>query len=234
MPKTFKTVFTAFGLLALPIAVSSARGQDTKSAYPQMAPLEQYLMQRDAEIALARSAAAQPLAGNAEIMVLGRHGYETAIHGKNGFVCMVQRSWAAGFDDPEFWNPKQRSPICFNPAAARSYLPLLIKKTGLALSGCSKAQMIGLVSTAVAKKELPGMEPGAMGYMLSKQGYLNDRDGHWHPHLMFFLPPTEPGAWGAGLPESPLFGSQDDLVRVTVFFIPVRKWSDGTADSAEH
>jgi hypothetical protein len=147
---------------------------------------------------------------------------------------MVQRSWAAGFDDSEFWNPKQRSPICFNPAAARSYLPLLIKKTDLALSGRSKAQMIGLISAAIERKELPGMEPGAMGYMLSKQGYLNDRDGHWHPHLMFFLPPTDPGAWGAGLEESPLFGSQDNPARVTVFFIPVRKWSDGTADSAEH
>jgi len=189
-------------------------------------------MERNAEIALARSAAAQPITGDADVMVLGKHGYETVVRGKNGFVCMVQRSWAAGFDDPEFWNPKLRSPICFNPPGARSYLPLILKKTDLVLAGRSIPQMIEAISAAINKKELPGMEPGAMGYMLSKQGYLSDRDGHWHPHLMFFTPLTDPLAWGAGLPASPVLGFKDDPARLTVFLIPVGKWSDGTADHA--
>jgi hypothetical protein len=180
-----------------------AISQDTKTAYPNMAPLQQYLMEPNAEIALACSAAAQSIAEDAEVMVLGKHGYETAIRGKNGFVCMVQRSWAAGFDDPEFWNPKLRAPICFNPPAVRSYLPLILKKTELVSAGRSKAQMIETIGAAIEKKELPGMEPGAIGYMLSKQGYLSDQDGHWHPHLMFFAPLTDPVAWGAGLPGSP-------------------------------
>jgi hypothetical protein len=165
-------------------------------------------------------------------MVLGKHGYETVVRGKNGFVCMVQRSWAAGFDDPEFWNPKLRSPICFNPPGARSYLPLILKKTDLVLAGRSIPQMIEAIGAAINKKELPGMEPGAMGYMLSKQGYLSDRDGHWHPHLMFFTPLTDPLAWGAGLPASPVLGFKDDPARLTVFLIPVGKWSDGTVDHA--
>jgi len=35
-----------------------------------------------------------------------------------------------------------------------------------------------------------------MCYVLSKQGYLNDRDGHWHPHVMFYVPLTEPSSLG--------------------------------------
>src|SRR6516165_10340644 len=183
-------------------------------------------------LALARSASAQPITGDADVMVLGKHGYETVVRGKNGFVCMVQRSWAAGFDDPEFWNPKLRSPICFNPPGARSYLPLILKKTDLVLAGRSIPQMIEAIGAAINKKELPGMEPGAMGYMLSKQGYLSDRDGHWHPHLMFFTPLTDPLAWGAGLPASPILGFKDDPAGLTVFLIPVGRWSDGTVDHA--
>jgi hypothetical protein len=46
---------------------------------------------------------------------------------------------SAGADDPEFWNPKLRAPICLNPPAARTYLPITAKKTELILAGRSKA-----------------------------------------------------------------------------------------------
>lgn len=85
------------------------------------------------------------------------------------------------------------------------------------------------IKAAVDKKELLPPELGAMCYMMSKQGYLNDAAGHWHPHLMFFLPPTDPETWGSGLPGAPLFSASDDLGRMTVFMVPVGKWSDGTA-----
>jgi hypothetical protein len=168
-----------------------------------MAPLDQYLMERNAEIALARSAAPESISQDADVMVLGRHGYETAVKGKNGFVCMVQRSWAAGIDDPDFWNPKLRAAICFNPPAARTYLPNTLKRTELVLAGKSKAQMFEGIKLAFEKKELPALESGAMCYLMSKQSYLSDRDGHWHPHLMFFLPLMDPAAWGPGLPDPP-------------------------------
>ena len=187
-----------------------AMAQDAKAPYPNMAPLDQYLMEdRSSEIALARSAAPETISRDAEVLVLGRHGYETAVKGKNGFVCMVERSWTAPIDDPGLWNPKGRAPICLNAAAARSYLPRTIKKTDLILAERTKAQMIETIAAAVDSKELPPMEPGAMCYMLSKQGYLSDREGHWHPHLMFFLSQTEPAAWGAGLAGSPIFAFND-------------------------
>jgi hypothetical protein len=205
--------------------------QDAKTSYPSMAPLDQYLIEdRDAEITLARSAAPDSISREAEVLVLGRHGYETAIQGKNGFLCIVERSWTAPIDDPNFWNPKLRGPLCLNAAAVRSYLPRTIKKTDLILAGRTKTQMMEAIAAAIDKKELPAMEPGAMCYMLSKQGYLSDRDGHWHPHLMFFYSQTDPATWGAGLPGSPILAFNDTWERLTTFLVPVREWSDGTAD----
>jgi hypothetical protein len=198
------------------------------SPYPKMAPVDQYLMTPDAEIALARSAAPESISRDAEVMVMGRHGYETAAKGKNGFVCMVERSWTAGIDDPDFWNPKLRGPICFNPPAVRTNLPQTLKKTEWILAGRSKAEMFADLAAALDKKELPAMEPGAMCYMMSKQQYLGDAGGHWHPHLMFFLPLTDLAEWGAGLTGSPVVGQKDKEGRMTVFMIPVGKWSDGT------
>ncbi len=218
-----------FALVVALGAAWQAQAQDPKAPYPSMAPLNQYLMERNVEVALARSAAPESISQDAEVMVLGGHGYETVVKGKNGFVCVVERSWTAGIDDPDFWNPKLRAPICFNLPAARSYLPLTIKKTELILAGRSKAQMFEDIKAAFDKKELPSLESGAMCYMLSKQGYLSDLDGHWHPHLMFFVPLTEPAVWGAALPGSPVLGSKVMEDRLTLFLIPVPRWSDGTA-----
>jgi hypothetical protein len=210
---------------------AAIHAQNAKTPYSNMAPLDQYMMEQKAEIALARSAAPPSISQDAEVMVLGRHGYVSVAKGKNGFVCIVERSWTSPSDEPDFWNPKQRGPICFNPAAVRSYLPQTIKKTEWILAGRSKSQMFEQLKAALDKKELPMQEPGAMCYMMSKQGYLNDRAGHWHPHLMFFFPPTEAASWGAGLPGSPVIIADEVEGRVTVFMVPVGQWSDGTPDS---
>ncbi len=204
-----------------------------KSApYPHMAPLEQYLIaDRDAELALARTAAPKAISDNADVMVLEREGYKTVAQGTNGFVCMVERSWTAGFGDPEFWNPKIRSPICFNPPAVRTYLPITIERTRLALAGKLEPQIRDAINSALDRKELPALEAGAMSYMLSKQGFLGDQAGHFHPHLMFWAERTEPKSWGAGMPGSPVIAGEEIPGRLTVFMIPVGKWSDGTPDS---
>jgi len=228
----FKLIaISAFALVVIIGTVRPAQSRDSKTPYPNMAPLEQYLMERTAEIALARSAAPESISGDAEVMILGRRSYEIAAKGTNGFVCMVLRSWTAGTDEPEFWNPKLRAPHCFNPAAARSYLPIILKKTDLVLAGRSKVQMADAINAAFEKKELPEQESGAMCYMMSKQGYLNDRAGHWRPHVMFFAALTEPAAWGADRSGSPILSAKDTLDRLTIFMVPVAHWSDGTADS---
>lgn len=213
------------------IQAQNAQAQDTKSPYPSMAPLEQYLMaDRNAEIALARTAAPKSISGEATIMVLDRqHGYETAVEGKNGFVCIVERAWMSPFGNPGFWNPKNRSPTCYNPAAARSVLPYTFKRTELVLAGLTNPQMLERINAAVANKELPTPEPGAMSYMMSKESYLNDQAGHWVPHLMFHIPKTDGASWGANLDGSPVLLAPRSVPEPeTIFLVPVSKWSDGT------
>jgi len=208
----------------------AARAEPTAARYPSMAPIEHYRVKSQAdEIALARSAAPPSISADAEVLVLGSRGYQTAVKGKNGFVCFVERSWAAGFDDAEFWNPKVRSPNCFNAAAARTELPQLLKRTEWVLAGASKDQMIERTRAAVADHSFKNPEPGAISFMLSKSGYINDDvSGPWLPHVMFFLPHGQAAAWGAGLEGSPVVGSEGSEIESTVLFVPVRRWSDGS------
>jgi hypothetical protein len=219
----------ACGLLLPFCAIGSAESEDAKSTYPIMAPVAQYHMTpQSEEIALARSAAPSSISGDADVLTLGSHGYETAVKGKNGFVCIVERSWSNEFDDAQFWNPKVRAPICFNPAAARSVVPGYLERTKWVLEGVSKPGMTARVTAALAANTWLAPEPGAMCYMMSKQGYLSDDAGHWHPHLMFFLAHTDGAAWGADLDGSPVFAAQSNPEPVTTFFVLVTKWSDGT------
>jgi len=230
----------SFALILAPIGMKQGQAQAPKTAYPSMAPIEQYLMtDRNAEIALARSAAPEAISRDATILVLGRHGYETAVGGKNGFVCAVERGWMGPFEGDfagNFWNPKIRGPLCFNPPAARSILPLTYKRTEMILAGKSKAQIIDALKAAYEKKELPPLELGAMSYMMSRDQYLTDHgDHHWMAHLMFYTPLMDGAVWGADLPKSPVMlnpqfsGAPEPI---DVFMVPIDRWSDGTAAPA--
>ncbi len=227
-------VCVAVGLTLM--LTSRNRTEDRSTAYPSMASIEQYLMpDHDAEIALARSAAPESISNDATVLVLGWRGYETGVEGKNGFVCMVERSWMSPFNSAQFWNPKVRVPQCLNPAAARTILPLIIKRTEMVLAGLSKAQMIDSIKAAYDDKELPAPAPGAMCYMMSRAGYLNDALGHYVPHLMFYFPRADKPSWGADLVDSPVTLNpqfRDGPEPITEFVIPVSKWSDGTAAPA--
>ena len=225
------------GLLALGVVMLVAfagageqvRAQDKPNAYPAMAPQSEYLMpDKDSEIALARSAAPASISGEAEVQVLGPDGYTLAIPGKNGFVCLVTRGFAAGTDDPVFWNPKARGPMCVNAAAARTYLPAVLMKARLALAGRSKTEIAHAVKSAMDSKQLPSLEPNAVSYMMSKQQYLNDAGKSWHPHIMLFVSGDQTKSWGADRPDSPVMAGYDSDDRMTTFFFWVGNWSDGT------
>ena len=201
-----------------------------------MAPLEEYLIaDRDAEIALARSAAPPAISSDATILVLTAQGYQTAVDGKSGFVCFVDRSWSGPFDDPQFWNPRKRGPTCMNAPAARSALPVTLKVTQLALATRSKEAIVAAMKASIAKKEFGPPELGAMSYMMSKRQYLDDDSPRWHPHLMFYMPgDMNASDWGANLPSgSAVFGGGADMpgggrMPWTLFFVPVPRWSDGS------
>ena len=238
--KTYATLLSAFAVVAALIASRPVAAQDTKEPYPTMAPIEQYLMDRDAEIALARSAAPDAISHDASVIVLTRHGYETAVQGKNGWVCWVGRGWLAMFDHPEFWNPKVRAAECINPPAVRSVLPYACKRTELLLAGRSKLEVIAAIKAAIDKKELPALEQATVSYMMSKDSYLTDYGGHNGPHMMFYDAAKDGAAWGANLTNSPVlsvnywyisaeaYPQLKSFPPLSVFLIGVAKWSDGT------
>ena len=203
--------------------------QTTTSRYPTAAPIGQYRSKTAAEeIALARSAAPPSISSNAEVLVLGDSGYETAVKGTNGFVCLVERSWDAGFDDPQFWNPRIRGPNCFNATAVRTQLPQFLKRTEWVLSGASRQQLIERTRSAFANHAFTSPETGALSYMLSKDGYVSDAAGPWLPHMMFYVPHGQAAVWGADANGSPIIGHDDSDIESTVLVIPVRRWSDGS------
>jgi len=225
--------------LAIPIIVAVARcaaqTQADRAPYPAMAPLDQYLISdRKSEIELARSAAPKSVSDSAEVMVLGPRGYTTAVKGTNGFLCIVERSWGAATDDPEFWNPKIRAPICFNAAARRSVVSTYLLKTNLVLAKVSKTEIARAVTSALERKKASGPASGAMCYMLSKNQYLNDRGRNWHPHVMFFVGGDAGKSWGANLPGSPVIAANDPEERMTIFMMWAGEWSDGTPAPMMH
>ena len=221
-----RTIWIMASVLAIGFLVPKAAAQ--ADPYPKMAPVDQYLMaDRDAEVALARTAAPDAISRDAEVLVLGRHGFETAVKGKNGFVCIVGRSWTAAADE-DYGDPRVRVPMCMNTPAARSYLLRITKITDLALTGQTLAQVNDAIVDAIARKKLPPMEPGAMCYMMGKEGFGGDTAPHWPAHLMFFYSDTDLGIWGANQPGSPIVGISDPSEHLTQFVIPTQRWSDGT------
>src|SRR5262249_5720682 len=154
---------------------------------PQYPPLSEYLMPRDAEIALARSAAPPNVSGRATIKLLTESGYQVVSEGDNGFVCMVMRGWSAPTYTPAqfrdlVYDAGVRAPICFDPVAARTVMPYYELRSRLGMEGKSPDQIAQGVQAAYAKGELPRRDAVAFAYMWSADQNLGTGIGHWHPH----------------------------------------------------
>jgi hypothetical protein len=83
-------------------------------------------------------------------------------------------------------------PLCLNPPAARSILPITYKRTAMVLAGQSKAQVMEGI-TIFVKKESPALEPGAMTYMTSKEAYPTDDGDHNIPRAWVWVSGVEDG-----------------------------------------
>jgi hypothetical protein len=218
----------SFALLVVLGTAYQAMAQDATTPYPNMAPIDQYLMtDQGAEIALARSAAPESISRDAEVLVLGRHGFETTVKGKNGFVCIVARSWTSA-PDSDFWNPKVRVPMCVNAAAARSYFLRIIKRTDLILAGHIESSDDRDHRRCHRQKRTAG--DGIRGDVLHDVEARIRRRQHRTlaspPHVFLFA--DRPRNLGSGLPDSPIFASNDTLEHLTTFVVAVQRWSDGT------
>ena len=219
--QAFDAIRGPFGPPAIP-----PKAEDLAKLYKDMAPLSAYLGKDEAdEVAFARTAAPRKIADDAEILAFDANGYHRAAAGKNGWTCLVQRSWSDNFSDPEFWNPRVRVPVCFNPAATRTVLPVYLERTQWALAKRSLAGVMAMAKT----HPVPDPERGSFAIMMSKQGYATDTVGTFGPHMMVFMPNVPPETWGAGLDGVPLAAAPGDKPSITIFFFGARNWSDGSA-----
>jgi hypothetical protein len=230
MPKRLIRLVAFVGFVG--VALVGATGEvlaQAAASYAVEAPLGQYLIaEKASEVALARSAAPASISDGAEVLVLTKDGYVTAAKGGNGFVCLVERAWGKDTDDAEFWNPKIRAPHCMNAAAAKTSLPVYLMRTKLVLEGKSKMEIGRALNAAWESKELPALEPNAVCYMMSKEQYLGDGGGHWHPHMMWYVPGDAAKSWDANLPGVPVLAANAPEDRMTIFMVMVDHWSDGS------
>lgn len=207
---------------------------------PGMAPIDAYLLDRNAEISLARSAAPESISKDATVLVLTRTGYETAAKGTNGFVCYVARGFSGAPDWPERWDPKILAAACDNPPAAPTMTAILKMRTALTLAGKTDAEVMTRIKTALRTKEIPPLAAGAMCYMMSKNAYLSAQGEHNMAHVMFYVPSKDGTTWGANLPGSPVMGGNywyllpghdadiAALPPISVFLVATSTFSDGT------
>ncbi|MEP6731627.1 MAG: hypothetical protein ABJE10_13345 [bacterium] len=222
------------GVAIAPIASTSLRAQRLTDITPYL------ISDRAAEITLARSAAPKHVSDSATVLVMTRASYVEAAHGTNGFTCMVLRSFSGNVDDPNFWNAKVRSPICFNPPASRTVFPQMLKQSESVMAGGDPKAIAEATKRAYASHKIPTPAAGSMAFMLSPRQYLLDNNPHWLPHLMFFYDRSLPvSAWGVGGETNTIIdGSGGDVTfPVITLLLPVRKWSDGTtalAATASH
>jgi hypothetical protein len=226
MKKTSKLLFIPelrtkalwLGLIMLVLATPAA------AQYP---PLAEYQMPRDAEIALAKSAAPSNISDRATIKILTSSGYEVVHKGDNGFVCMVMRAWSAPTYTPAqfrnlVYDATVRAPICFDPGAARTVMPYYDLRSKLGMQGKAPDQIAEGIQAAYAKGELPKRDGVTFAYMWSADQNLAPGIGHWHPHMMVFAPYYENSMLGGNQFGGVLPQVSDDAgTPFTVVLIPV-------------
>jgi hypothetical protein len=194
---------------------------------PKYPPVSEYMMARDAEIALAKSAAPDNISGHATIKVLTASGFQAVRDGNNGFVCMVMRGWSAPTYTPiQFrdlvYDARLRAPICFNPEASRTVLPYYELRSKFGMEGKTPDQIAEGIQAAYAKGELPKRDSVSFAYMWSADQNLASGIGHWHPHMMIFAPYHDNSMVGNNQFGSPLPQLSDDAgTPFAVIVIPV-------------
>jgi hypothetical protein len=197
------------------------------SVAAQYPALTEYLLPRDSEIALAKSAAPANISDRATIKVLTKSGYEVAYKGDNGFVCLVMRGWSAPTYTPApfrnlVYDASVRAPICFDPIASRIVMPYYELRSKLGMEGKTPDQIAEGVQAAYAKGQLPRRDTVSFAYMWSADMELGPGVGHWHPHMMIFAPYYENAMLGGNEFGKALPQVTDDAgTPFTVIVIPL-------------
>jgi hypothetical protein len=194
------------------------------NTYP---PIDRYLMPRDAELALARTAAPPSISDHATIKVLTPTGFTVAQQGDNGNVCMVMRGFSAPTFTPKpfrdlVYDPTIHAPICFTAPAARTAMPYYELRTKLAIAGKTPDQIASALHTAYANGDLPRRDAITFAYMWSAHQHLGSGIGAWRPHVMIFAPNYDNAMVGGNAFGSPFPQLTDDAgTPFSVVVVPV-------------
>jgi hypothetical protein len=213
-----------FARVAILLSLAASATSAQQSHYP---PLDKYWLTRDAEEALARSAAPASISGRATIKILTRSGYQVVRQGENGFVCMVMRGWTAPTYTPApfrnlVYDPTVLAPICFDPEAVRMVMPYYELRTRLGMEGKAPDQIASAIEAAFATGKLPKRDSVSFAYMWSADQNLAPGVGHWHPHMMVFAPYYTNAMLGDNEFAKPLpFVSDDAGTPFAVVVVPV-------------
>lgn len=209
------------------VLLATFGGVGALAAQASAPPIHDYMMPHDAELALVRTAAPENITSRATLELLTPTGYEVARTGDNGFVCVVLRGWSAPTFTPAQFrglihDATVRAPICYNPAAARTVLPLQHLRTKLGMAGKEAEQIADGVQSAYARGEIPKMDGVGFAYMFSGDQNLGGGIGAWHPHIMVFAPYHDNAMLGGNAFGGPLpFVSDDAGTPFSVTVIPV-------------
>lgn len=201
-------------------------------ALAQEAALDQGLpplLQRDREIALARSAAPPEVSADATVLVLERGGYVVAEEGTNGVTCYVSRSRVISIE-----------PHCFDREGTESILAIHLREAELRERGLTGDEIEATVAREIREGTLRLPRRPAMSYMMSSAqelyGNAGNPVGAWRPHIMIYYPHLRAADLGLGEPNSfraamvtPEGGAESSIVIIVPEFIdPVfEETSDG-------
>jgi hypothetical protein len=224
-------------VLGLAFAATTAFTLAQEPKYP---PMIEYMMQQGDEIALAQSAAPAEISDRATIEVLTSTGFRVVHTGDNGFVCMVMRGFTGA---PTFspaplrnlvFDSKTRAPICFNPQAVKTVLPYYEMRTRLGIAGKTPDEITQAIQSAYKDGTIPKRAPVSFAYMWSADQVLGP-SGHWHPHMMVYVPDYDNKMLGGNPFAGPLPTVGDDAgTPFAVLVIPVDQSLFIKAQAQEH
>jgi hypothetical protein len=208
------------------VIADRGHAQTQAPAASKYAPLSEYMMPLEAEVALARSAAPPNISVRATIKALTASGFQVVSEGDNGCVCLVMRGWAAPTFTPAaqrdlVYDATVRAPICFDQPATRMVLPFYELKHRLGMEGKTPDQIADGIQAAYARGQLPARDTVSFGYMWSADQQLGPGVGRWHPHMMVFAPYYDNAMLGGNDAGVAPVVNDDGGTAFTVIVIPV-------------
>ena len=164
----------------------------------------QALMSHEQEIELALKAGPVHLRNQATVYTFGKHGYEKARTGTNGFNCMVNRDGIQNGDTAVH-------PTCWDPEGSRTILPVMLRVGELLAQQKSAAEIKRDIDESFAQGRFHSPSKTGIAYMLAGDVKFDPKSGQlstteFPAHYMLYAPGVtnaDIGVSGAALKTSP-------------------------------